>query len=364
MQEISALLGNAEPWLLPALAGAGAALLGLFLIALVVRLIRGSGGGPDSHSIEPEKAPKIVHMATHAMATGNIDTARFALEKFLDRDDAANAGTRPWLILLDIYHQKHDRKKYVALARRMYKTTGVIVPDYDRWHAGSIDSSLKAAHPDLYTYIKDHWPGHKSRELLDGLLVEAPQPGRVPFSPKQMQELLALRDKLLEETRSGAAGKPAAERPAASAPKAPEAKTPETSAGPGKRPYGAPADSNDNSDDGDPLADMDMSWGSGSERRSAKTGNEAAKKPAGNKPPRSGKPCAIEEKHPRLVSRITGLWPTQECVNFIDSLIIDDRGGRQGFDADVMEEVLLLKEMLIELNPGEHDPWEGKTGMR
>ncbi len=360
MQEISALLGNAEPWLLPALGGAGAALLGLFIVVLLIRLIRGPRGGADSHSIEPEKAPKIVHMATHAMATGNIDTARFALEKFLARDDAAKAGTRPWLILLDIYHQKHDRKKYVALARRMHKITGVIVPDYDRWHAGSIDSSLKAAHPDLHTYIKEHWPGHKSREILDGLLIEAPQPGRVPFSPRHIQELLALRDNLLEESHSGADKKPASQRPGATSKAEP---TPEPATA-GKRPYGSPAKGSDKTAEGDPLADLDMSWGSGSERSNPKAENSEAKKAAGNKPPRTGKPCAIEEKHPRLVSRITGLWPTTECAEFIDSLIIDDRGGRQGFDADVMEEVLLLKEMLIELNPGADDPWAGKTGMR
>ncbi len=363
MQEISALLGNAEPWLLPALAGAGAALLGLFLIALLIRLVRGSRGGPDSHSIEPEKAPKIVHMATHAMATGNMDTARFALEKFLGRDDAAKAGTRPWLILLDIYHQIRDRKKYVALARRMYKTTGVIVPDYDRWHAGSIDSSLKAAHPDLYTYIKEHWPNQKCREILDGLLIEAPQPGRVPFSPKQMRELIDLRDKLLEEGGSTAtAKKPATTQPTSAGKSASDVAQTATPAS--KRPYGAAATSGTGTAESDPLADVDMSWGSGAERSNPKKGDEASSKPAAKKPPRSGKPCAIEEKHPRLVSRITGLWPTQECVNFVDSLIIDDRGGRQGFDADVMEEVLLLKEMLIELNPGADDPWEGKTGMR
>ena len=361
MQEISALLGNAETWLLPALGGAGAALFGLFIIALLVRLVRGSRGGLDSHSIEPEKAPKIVHMATHAMATGNIDTARFALEKFLARDDAAKAGTRPWMILLDIYHQKHDRKKYVALARRMHKTTGVIVPDYDRWHAGSIDNSLKAAHADLYTYIKEHWPGQKCREILDGLIVEAPQPGRVPFSPKQMQQLLELRDLLLEENRGGDTRKPAPAAAKTAARSEPRAEAPSEAP---KRPYGTPARDSGKAVESDPLADVDMSWGAGSERKAGKTTGGENKKPAANKPPRSGKPCAIEEKHPRLVSRITGLWPTQECINFIDSLIIDDRGGRQGFDEDVMEEVLLLKEMLIILNPGPDDAWGGRGSLR
>lgn len=360
MQEINALLGNTGDWLLPALAGAGVALLGLFVVVSLIRLVRGPRAGLDEYSMEPEKAPKIVHMATHAMATGNIDTARFALEKFLARDDADKAGSRPWLILLDIYHQKHDRKHYVELAQRMRKMTGVIVPDYDRWHAGSIETGLKASHPDLYKYIEQHWPGHKTREILDGLLIEAPQPGRVPFSPRQMRELLDLRDKLLAET----SGKPAGKQ-AASAPPARPAATPQAAQEPPKRaPYGVGNRDSKDTGEGDPLGDLDMSWGSGSERRADKTAGEDAGKPAAGKPPRSGNPCALEEKHPRLIKRLSALWPNAECINFIDSLIIDDRGGRQGFDEDVMKEILLLKEMLIELNPGADDPWESGGRMR
>ena len=50
----------------------------------------------------------------------------------------------------------------------------------------------------------------------------------------------------------------------------------------------------------------------------------------------------IEAKFPRIAVRIVDLWGTAECDLYLDSLIIDDRGNRAGFPAEVMAALLDL----------------------
>lgn len=53
---------------------------------------------------------------------------------------------------------------------------------------------------------------------------------------------------------------------------------------------------------------------------------------------------SLERDFPRILNRITSLWDSQYCADFLDSLLRDDREGtRRGFDLDVAEELLLLK---------------------
>lgn len=50
----------------------------------------------------------------------------------------------------------------------------------------------------------------------------------------------------------------------------------------------------------------------------------------------------LERHHPRLVAKLVLLWGYPECGSFLDSLIIDWRGDRDGFKREVMEELLFL----------------------
>lgn len=52
------------------------------------------------------------------------------------------------------------------------------------------------------------------------------------------------------------------------------------------------------------------------------------------------------EDMPRLCHTIVTIWGAKEIDDFLRKLIIDDRGGRQGFPPEMMEELLLLGGML------------------
>lgn len=51
---------------------------------------------------------------------------------------------------------------------------------------------------------------------------------------------------------------------------------------------------------------------------------------------------AALEANPRVLDRIRMLWFYPECEQLLDKLIIDDRGNRAGFNADIMDELLFL----------------------
>jgi hypothetical protein len=53
------------------------------------------------------------------------------------------------------------------------------------------------------------------------------------------------------------------------------------------------------------------------------------------------------ENYPHIASRIAALWPTAECLAYLENLLADNRGGaRSGFPQSVAEEFLLLEGML------------------
>jgi hypothetical protein len=54
---------------------------------------------------------------------------------------------------------------------------------------------------------------------------------------------------------------------------------------------------------------------------------------------------SIEKRFPRIVDKITLMWGTKEFPEFLNSLMIDDRGDRQGFPLAVIEEMMFLHEI-------------------
>lgn len=55
-------------------------------------------------------------------------------------------------------------------------------------------------------------------------------------------------------------------------------------------------------------------------------------------------PYALEEKFDRILTNIEKLWSKPEIEDYFTDLIIDRRGGRQGFPKDVLEDILRLRE--------------------
>lgn len=55
-------------------------------------------------------------------------------------------------------------------------------------------------------------------------------------------------------------------------------------------------------------------------------------------------PSSLEERYDRILLKIEQLWDTAEINDYFNDLIIDKRGGRQGFPSDVLQDIIGLME--------------------
>jgi hypothetical protein len=53
-------------------------------------------------------------------------------------------------------------------------------------------------------------------------------------------------------------------------------------------------------------------------------------------------PAELEAKYIRIFNRIMELWETVELEEYLSELMVDKRGGRQGFPPDVLNDILTL----------------------
>jgi len=69
--------------------------------------------------------------------------------------------------------------------------------------------------------------------------------------------------------------------------------------------------------------------------------------------PGSAKPYQLMQTFPRIANRIANAWSDEQtCLAVLDDLLIDRRGGRQGFSPFVQAELLHLRA----LRDGGHGP--------
>jgi len=55
---------------------------------------------------------------------------------------------------------------------------------------------------------------------------------------------------------------------------------------------------------------------------------------------------AIELQFPRIAQALCEVWGREGCTPYLLSLVFDQRGGRQGFPADVSSELFMLYNLL------------------
>ena len=61
----------------------------------------------------------------------------------------------------------------------------------------------------------------------------------------------------------------------------------------------------------------------------------------------TGTRMCLEKRFPHVVDRITALWPSSKCLDYLSGLLMDDLGGvRHGFSLDVAEEIELLRDIM------------------
>ena len=56
-------------------------------------------------------------------------------------------------------------------------------------------------------------------------------------------------------------------------------------------------------------------------------------------------PRALEDRFDRILSKIDELWDRPQLHDYFSELIIDKRGGRQGFPKEVLSDILMLRDL-------------------
>lgn len=60
--------------------------------------------------------------------------------------------------------------------------------------------------------------------------------------------------------------------------------------------------------------------------------------------PVAEQPSTLCERYPRIANRLALVWPDMELTDrYVESLVIDRRGGRQGFAPAIMAELIRLR---------------------
>lgn len=67
-------------------------------------------------------------------------------------------------------------------------------------------------------------------------------------------------------------------------------------------------------------------------------------------------PSPLEAHFPRLVAEIVAVWGTPACFDKLQDLLMDSRGDRKGFPADVYSDLSLLL-TLVPRPRGPYDIW-------
>ena len=74
--------------------------------------------------------------------------------------------------------------------------------------------------------------------------------------------------------------------------------------------------------------------------------------------PRSVQPLTLMRRFPRIANQLAAVWSEAPSVrSYLDSLLVDDRGRRQGFPQDVLTELLSLRLYHASLHPQALSVW-------
>jgi hypothetical protein len=75
--------------------------------------------------------------------------------------------------------------------------------------------------------------------------------------------------------------------------------------------------------------------------------------------PADVRPNALLAKFPRIANLIAALWRDPDSLRrYVDDLLVDKRGKRQGFPLNILSELFALRAYYDELNPQASRPWE------
>jgi hypothetical protein len=59
----------------------------------------------------------------------------------------------------------------------------------------------------------------------------------------------------------------------------------------------------------------------------------------------------LEKRFPHIMNAVQAMWGYHELNVYFRKLIVDERGGRQGFPADVWDEISMLVQLHLDIVP-------------
>ena len=75
--------------------------------------------------------------------------------------------------------------------------------------------------------------------------------------------------------------------------------------------------------------------------------------------PAQVQPRSLLSKFPRIANLLAAMWPDPNSFRrYMDDLLVDKRGNRQGFPVDVLKELFELRSYYDEQYPDTTRPWE------
>ena len=75
--------------------------------------------------------------------------------------------------------------------------------------------------------------------------------------------------------------------------------------------------------------------------------------------PVEAQPRSLMYKFPRIANLLAAMWPDANSFRrYMDDLLVDKRGNRQGFPVDVLKELFELRAYYDEIHPDTTRPWE------
>ena len=75
--------------------------------------------------------------------------------------------------------------------------------------------------------------------------------------------------------------------------------------------------------------------------------------------PKDVRPMVLTRRYPRIANNIANIWRrVARCEEYLDTLVVDRRGNRKGFPADVAQELGNLRRYYAELHPANRSNWD------
>jgi hypothetical protein len=75
--------------------------------------------------------------------------------------------------------------------------------------------------------------------------------------------------------------------------------------------------------------------------------------------PYAVRPGELAQRFPRIANSIAALWRrVARCEEYLDALVVDERGDRKGFPPVVAQELTALRTYYAELHPRQQSTWD------